>query len=251
MATINQITYLGHATILMEIDGARILTDPLLRDGVFHLERRSPPVDAAQYQNIDAVLISHLHWDHLDIPSLRLLDPNTCLIVPNGAAGMLKRKGFKHVEEMRAGDRTEVGGLSIQAAHAEHNQRMLLYQLPAGCLGYVVKGSHRVYFAGDTDLFAGMADLADDLDLALLPVWGWGPALGKGHMDGSRAAQALMLLRPRMAVPIHWGTFYPRWVSWLRHKRMTQPPQIFLREGGKLMPNVKIKILPPGTTLRL
>jgi L-ascorbate metabolism protein UlaG (beta-lactamase superfamily) len=251
MPTINQISYLGHATLLLEIDGVRILTDPLLRDGVFHLERRSQPVDAAQYQKIDAVMISHLHWDHLDILSLRLLGPEVHLIVPNGAAGLLKKKGFQNAVEMRAGDRTEVGRLTIQATHAEHNHRMLFYQLPAGCLGYLVRGSRTVYFAGDTDLFAGMADLAGDLDLALLPVWGWGPALGRGHMDGTRAAQALTLLRPRMAVPIHWGTFYPRWVSWLRHNRMTQPPQIFLREGGKLMPNVKIEILPPGTSLSL
>ena len=83
-------------------------------------------------------------------------------------------------------------------------------------LGYVINGGgHRAYFAGDTDLFDGMADLGA-LDLALLPVAGWGPSVGPGHLDPARAARALTLLRPRAAVPIHWGTLYPMGLRRLR-----------------------------------
>ena len=76
---------------------------------------------------------------------------------------------------------------------------------PADALGYVIAGGgRRVYFAGDTELFEEMSELRP-IDLALLPVWGWGPSLNPGHLDPAGAARALALLRPRVAVPIHWG----------------------------------------------
>jgi L-ascorbate metabolism protein UlaG (beta-lactamase superfamily) len=85
-----QITYLGNATVILEMDGLRLLTDPLLRDNDFYFRRRSAAVEASLYQNIDVVLNSHLHWDHFDLPSLRLLGKKTHLIVPAGAGGMLQ-----------------------------------------------------------------------------------------------------------------------------------------------------------------
>jgi L-ascorbate metabolism protein UlaG (beta-lactamase superfamily) len=251
MAGLNQITYLGHATLLLEMDGVRLLTDPLLRDSVLHLQRRSISVKESLYQNIDAVLISHLHLDHFDIPSLRLLGLETQLIVPTGAADLLHKRGFKDIKEMRPGDIARVGALTIVATHAVHNSRHLPFYPSTDCLGYLVKGSQKVYFPGDTDLFPGMTDLADDLDVALLPVWGWGPSLGPGHMNPSRAAEALTLLRPRIAIPIHWGTFYPRWLGWLWANLLIDPPQQFLKEASKLMPNVEIHILSPGGSLSI
>src|SRR5262249_60752921 len=74
-------------------------------------------------------------------------------------------------------------------------------------LGDLIEPSTRVYFAGDTDLFGGMQELAPGLDVALLPVAGWGPRVGSGHLDPQRAAETLRLLRPRVAIPIHWGTY--------------------------------------------
>lgn len=251
MPASNRITYLGHATLLLEMDGVRLLTDPLLRDRVFHLQRRSAPVDASLHQDIDAVLISHLHWDHFDIPSLRLLGRETQLIVPAGAAGQLHRRGFKQIEELRPGDTAAVGALAIEATHAEHDGRTLPWGPPAGCLGYIIRGSQAVYFPGDTDLFPGMASLGGDLDVALLPVWGWGPNLGAGHMEPKRAAEALTLLRPRIAIPIHWGAFYPRWLGWLRPHLMVEPPQLFRQEAEKQAPQVVVHILDPGSSLSI
>ena len=82
----------------------------------------------------------------------------------------------------------------------------------------------RVYFAGDTDIFDGMADLAP-VDVALLPIWGWGPTMGPGHMDPARAAQAAALLQARLAIPIHWGTYYPI------HLGLQGPPGFSRRPG--------------------
>jgi L-ascorbate metabolism protein UlaG (beta-lactamase superfamily) len=245
----NQITYVGHATVLLELDGVRLLTDPLLRDRAFYLHRRSQSVKTSSYQDIDLTLISHLHLDHFDLPSLRMLGRGTRLVVPHGAANLLHKKRFNNVMEMRSGDETTVGALSIKATHAEHHSIYPPFGPTTDCLGYLIRGSQSVYFPGDTDLFPGMADLADDLDVALLPVWGWGPNLGPGHMNPQRAAEALKLLRPRIAIPIHWGSFYPRGLGWLRSHLMVEPPQLFQQAASRLMPQVEIHILTPGSSL--
>jgi L-ascorbate metabolism protein UlaG (beta-lactamase superfamily) len=121
----------------------------------------------------------------------------------------------------------------------------------ADAIGFVVAGEHRVYFAGDTDLFDEMAELAGTLDAALLPVWGWGPSLGAGHMDPEAAARAAAILRPRVAVPIHWGTFFPAGLTRLRGGALVEPPREFARHAGELAPEVDVRVLAPGQTLGL
>jgi len=117
-------------------------------------------------------------------------------------------------------------------------------------LGYLLTGSVRVWFAGDTDLFDGMGGFGDDLDVALLPVAGWGPRVPRGHLDPERAAQALALLRPRVAVPIHWGTYRPA------HRGpgarfLREPAEKFVREAASLAPEVDVRVLQPGEQLAL
>ena len=116
----------------------------------------------------------------------------------------------------------------------------------------MVAGPRRVYFAGDTALFDGMADLGDGgIDVALLPIWGWGPSLGPGHMDPEQAARATALLRPAMVVPIHWGTFFPRGLARWRGAALVDPPHAFARAAAGLAPAAEVKLLKPGETLAL
>lgn len=250
-----RITYVGHATLLIEIDGVRVLTDPLLRDRVGFLYRQGAPIESIWKQeerkelDVDAVLISHLHWDHLDLPSLQLLDRQTHLIVPRGAASLLSKLGFKHISEMSVHETVKVGAIEIQATYAKHNGSRIPFIQSADCLGFLLRGRQQIYFAGDTDLFPEMATLSDDLDLALLPVWGWGPTLRGGHLDPSRAAQALTMLRPRLTIPIHWGTFLPFGYAWLQPRFFSQPPHKFKREAQKLAPEVGVHIVQPGKIL--
>ena len=193
--------------MLLELGGVRLLTDPVLRQRVAHLRRHgeAPEVPA----DIDAVLISHLHHDHLDRPSLRLLMGRPRVIAPLGAGRLARRPGID-VEELRPGDRAEVKGIPVEAVRAVHGSSRLWRVGPSGePLGFVIGTAPSVYFAGDTDLFPEMERLGR-LDVALLPVAGWGPKLGPGHMDAVRAAEAIALLRPRVAIPIHWGTLHPR-----------------------------------------
>lgn len=245
------LTYAGHATVLIEMDGVRLLTDPILRDNLIHLRRRGIGIELARYQAVNAVLISHMHWDHLDLHSLKLLDPATRLIVPHGSGRFLRRNGFRHVEEVREGQTTRVGTLKIAATYAHHSGSRYPFGPVGECLGYLIHGHHDIYFAGDTDLFPEMATLADDLDVALLPVWGWGPTLRGRHLNPQKAAQSLTLLRPRLAVPIHWGTFYPWGMGWLEPRFLTHPPHAFARFAARLAPEVKVRVVAPGHFIRL
>ena len=144
---------------MIELDGVRLLTDPLLRRRVAHLGRLvdSPNLNGAQ---LDAVLISHMHWDHLDLPSLRLLGYDTHLIVPRGAANYLIKKGFRRVEEIGRYETTRVGKVTIMATPADHPGNRPFFGPTVESLGYLIKGSQEIYFAGDTDLFPEMETLA-------------------------------------------------------------------------------------------
>lgn len=251
-AATTSLTYVGHATILIEIGGMRLLTDPLLRDRVLYLRRHGRSVDASVYANLDAVLISHLHYDHCDLPSLRMLPQDSRMIVPRGSRQLFHAWGFQSIDELEVGEVTRVGPVTVRATEARHSG----YRPPGGpaasALGFIVESSHQqIYFAGDTDLFAGMAALQGRLDVALLPVWGWGPSLGAGHMNPRRAADALTLLRPRIAIPIHWGTLYPIGLRWLKPARMFLPPVEFSLHAAKVAPEVTVQILQPGQTFRL
>ena len=236
--------------MLLDLDGVQLLTDPVLRNRVAHL-RRQVPLDPSQYANIDAVLVSHLHFDHLDLPSLERLGREVPLVVPRGGGGLLKRRGFRRVVEMEAGEEIQVGALTVCATHAEHDGARLPFGKEAVALGYVVKGSCRIYFAGDTDIFDDMAEIGCGLDVALVPIWGWGPSAGTGHLDPRRAAEALRLLRPLLAVPIHWGTFAPLGLSRIWSTFLVDPPETFRRHAAERAPEVEVYVLGPGETLRL
>ena len=235
--------------MLVELDGVRLLTDPVLRRHVLHL-RRSGIAAPEAIRDLQGVLISHAHWDHLDLGSLRQVAPNVRLVVPRGVGPLLRRRRFADVVELVAGETAEIGDLVVTATHAEHDAGRGPLGPRSPALGYLVTGSKRIYFAGDTDLFEEMSALAP-LDLALLPVSGWGPRLPAGHLDPRRAAEALRLLQPRTAVPIHWGTY-----SLVTGRRVSEadaraPAEEFVRLAAELAPSVDIRVLAPGASLTL
>lgn len=232
-------TWLGHGTVLIELDGVRLLTDPLLRDRVAHLRRQHPP--AAVPADLDAILISHAHRDHLDLPSLRMLDPAVPVLAAPGATRALRGSGHP-VRTARPGEAVEVAGVAVQVTPAAHDGRRMPFGAARPAVGFVGGG---VYFAGDTELFPGMAELA--ADVALLPIAGWGPRLGPGHMDARQAAEALALLAPRIAIPIHWGTY--RRIGAPEHT--AEPARAFTAHAAELAPDVQVAVLEPGETLEI
>ncbi|HJS95156.1 MAG TPA: MBL fold metallo-hydrolase [Solirubrobacteraceae bacterium] len=238
------ITWLGHATVLIEIDGLRVVTDPVLRRRVGPLVRIGPHVllDGP----IDCVLLSHLHADHTDLPSLRLLERSGPVLAPHPTQAWLGARGVHGVRELRPGAEVEIGRVRIAATVAKHDPRRRPFGPRARPLGYLIRGSRSsVYFAGDTDLFLDMAQLRGSVDVALMPVWGWGPSVGPGHLDPQGAAAAVALIAPAVAIPIHWGTFVlPRPVRRLADPG--RPAREFHALTGLYAPATEVRVLNPG-----
>ena len=249
MASPEHLTFLGHATVLLEVEGVRVITDPVLRPRATFLRRVPHAADLRGYTDTDVVLISHLHHDHLDIGSLRMLPPVSVKVVPKGAAEWLRQKSFINVVELAPGESVDVGPVRITATLAEHSGRREPLGPSAIAVGYVIAaGPSLVYFAGDTDLFPQMAELTEPgtLDVALLPVWGWGPNLGPGHLHPESAARAVQMMHPRYAVPIHWGTLSPAGMHRLPLRRLHDPPHEFAEAVAALGLETKVLITRPG-----
>jgi L-ascorbate metabolism protein UlaG (beta-lactamase superfamily) len=250
MTTPDRVTYVGHATVLAQLDGVRLLTDPVLRRRVGHLRRQTAPPPPGIAENLDAVLISHLHHDHADLPSLRRLARDVPVLAPRGTGAFFARRGFSAVSELAPGESAQIGAVTVTATEAVH-PRHSRFERDSGAVGFLLSGHRRVYFAGDTDLFDGMSELSPGLDLALLPVWGWGPSLGPGHLNPERAAQAAALLSPGLAIPIHWGTLYPLGLARFRPDPLHSPPREFAAWMRKLAPQTEVRVLAPGEAASL
>jgi L-ascorbate metabolism protein UlaG (beta-lactamase superfamily) len=245
-----RIEYVGHATVFVDLDGVRLLTDPLLRNRVVHL-RRSTPVAARALRGIDAVLISHAHYDHLDLPSLEKLGKKIPLVVPRGLGGLLRKRKFESILEVEVGETLAIGELQIRAVRAEHDRGRGPFGASADPVGYVVSGTKSIYFAGDTDLFEEMSELGP-VDVGLVPIWGWGPGLGGGHLDPARAAEAVVMIKPRLVVPIHWGTYFPIHLGLAgRPAFVSVPPIEFVTALKEKAPDTRVEVLQPGESLEL
>lgn len=251
------INFLGHASVHLEMGGATILTDPVLLPRVTFLGRISSRLVLDFTDSVDVVVISHLHHDHADVRSLRILPKSATLIVPAGAGRWARQMHFEDVVELPVGQAWQRAGaphpLTITAVPAVHDGNRVPFGPRAEAIGYLIEsGPASVYFAGDTDLYPEMAQIHPQLDVALLPVWGWGPNLGPGHMDPERAAAALELLQPKYAVPIHWGTLFPFGMRRLAPRTaplLHLPPRHFAEHAHRIRPETVILHTEPGETV--
>jgi L-ascorbate metabolism protein UlaG (beta-lactamase superfamily) len=200
---------------------------------------------------MDALLISHLHYDHLDITTLHKFGDSPVVYVPNGAGKLLERAGIQNYHHVQAGDCLMVGEVTVEVVNSVHTDSRHPLGMRAATLGYLICGSCKIYFPGDTIFFPEMADFSDKLDAALLPVWGWGPDRGRMHMGPREAAQALSLLKPRIAIPIHWGTYLPIGMQPLKPRFHRTPPLEFAEFAHQVAPQVEVRVLLPGESTRI
>ena len=247
----DSLNFLGHATIMFHMRGVNILTDPVLSDRVLHLRRRnfSAREWLASQPPPDLILLSHLHLDHLHIPSLRRLPCDIPMIAPKGSGKWLRKVLCRPIIELAPGDDYTFREVTIHVTYADHGGNLPVIGLAQG---YLLRGDNVIYFPGDTDVFPQMAELAkENIDLALMPIWGWGPTLGAGHLDPKSAAEAVALLRPRCVIPIHWGSFRPLGPIWEMFTYLRVPGPKFTYYVKQMAPSTRVKFLEPGQTFTL
>lgn len=196
-------------------------------DRLLHLRRyaASPPAAAAC---ADLVLVSHLHADHCHLPSLRRFGRDVPAVVPRGGEELLESLGRGRLVPVEPGDVLDLAGVRVEVLDATHDGRRLPWsRLSAPALGFrVASGGASAWFPGDTELRADMHDVAP-VDLALVPVGGWGPTLAEGHLGPQDAAEAVSRIGARWALPVHWGTFWPVGLDRLaraNHERLFSAP---------------------------
>jgi L-ascorbate metabolism protein UlaG (beta-lactamase superfamily) len=248
-----RVTWWGHATATLELGGLRVLTDPLLTDRLAHLVRQDVPAPGPDARTADVAIVSHLHADHLHVPSLKLL-PEACRIVaPRGSRELLtaKEPGLAlRIVEVGEGDSVAIGAVTMTTTHAHHDgHRMPRSRHVGPALGFVLRADgETAWFAGDTGLFDGLAAVGP-VDVALVPVGGWGPTLGPGHLDPEQAAEAVRRVGAAHAIPIHYGTFWPVGLRLARstfRRRFLEPGERFAAACA-----VDVHRLAPGGTVTL
>jgi L-ascorbate metabolism protein UlaG (beta-lactamase superfamily) len=239
-----RLTFLGHATVLIELDGVRILTDPILGHRVGPLRRSGPTPDPAEIGPVDGIVISHGHPDHFQRRSVRAVEGGPLVVVPRGLGASAARTGSR-VHEVTVNDRLDIGGVRITAVPARHGRWPIHRE--ARPIGFLIEGSRSVYFAGDTTLLPGMARLAGHVDVALLPVGRWGPPRGPARLTPATAVDAATLVGARTAIPIHWGTLYlPGFGSGRWGWGSFEAGDAFAAEAAERRPDLDVRVLRPG-----
>ncbi len=251
-ATTNALTvaWLGHSTVVIDLDGVRILTDPLLHAHAGLLRRIAPRPDAAQWHGPDAVLISHLHHDHAELRSLRMLRGVPLMTAPTNAAWLRRRRLRSAVALDEEWSSVGSGPVDVRLVPAVHRHRPMPHR-PNDAHGHLVRGaSARVWVAGDTSLYPEMSSLPDlaggAVDLAVVPIGGWGPRLSEGHMNPEQAASACARVGARWAVPVHWGTLHPPLVARFGTEWLERPGEHFAEALRREAPGCEAVVLEPG-----
>ena len=245
------VTWIGHSTVRVDIGGRRLLTDPLLRHHNGPLRRRGPRPRPAQWQGVDAVLLSHLHHDHAELRSLRLL-PGVPVLTSTRNARWLRKHGL---DGRGAETWTDVEDVQVRLVPAVHHSRPMPHR-PNDAHGHLLRwGSTTVWAAGDTSLYddmVGLPELAgvDGLDVVLVPIGGWGPRLSAGHMGPAEAAAACARTGARHALPVHWGTLHAPLMT-LTSDWFDRPLDAFETQLASAAPTCQVIRLAPGQTWSL
>jgi L-ascorbate metabolism protein UlaG (beta-lactamase superfamily) len=247
------LTWIGHATYLVQLSGRNILTDPVFANRLAVVPRNVPPgVAPVDLPKIDLVVVTHNHRDHMDAPSLRRLGPDPVYVVPKGLAAWFLRAGLPRVVEMDWWEEREVEGVQVTFVPSQHwSRRGLLDENTSLWGGYVLeRDGARVYHSGDTAWFSGFAEIGERvgrIDAAMLPIGAYAPRwfMKTQHIDPHEAVRAFVDLRAERFVAMHWGTFR------LTDEALDEPPQV-LRDAWahRGLPDDRRFVPAIGQTLR-
>lgn len=222
------LTWIGHATYLVQLGGRSLLIDPVFSMRLAIVPRNGPPgVAPADLPPIDVVLITHNHRDHMDAPSLRLLGPAPLYVVPRGLAEWFRRAGMPRVVELDWWERTDAEGFDLTFVPSQHwSRRGLLDENASLWGGWVIEREGvRLYHSGDTAWFDGFAEIgrrAGPIDAAMLPIGAYEPRwfMRTQHIDPIEAVAAFEALGAQRFFAMHWGTYK------LTDEDLLEPPQV-------------------------
>lgn len=253
-----RVTYIGHATLLIELGACRLLTDPNFDDalGRFLPRVSKPGIALSDLPSLDAILLTHAHADHLSFRSLDRLPREIPLFAPPAVAAWLIRLGYSHARPLPADSQVTIGNVVVHAATAQHQgSRYSFDRWRSATNMYLLDAMDETcFFAGDTALTSETHRVVSDvvhrngraLDIALLPIghapW-WKPGFRRGHLSADDALQLFDRLEARYLVPYHWGTF----------DHVTSGAYDAINQLRSLLPNyarpMDVRILEPGHSL--
>lgn len=249
----NSITWIGHSTLLIHLGDVNIITDPMYNDFILIFAKRyyKPAIPFEKLPPIEAIVISHEHYDHLDKATLKRFETDTPVAISDGIGFKVKEAGLKDVREMKWWESTSVKGVKITAVPGKHGG--------ARISGFIIEGAYSIYFAGDTAYSDYFEEIGKryKIDVALLPVSHYRSRKGDPkvdnmlkqiHMGPGDFPAALKALGARLAIPIHHSTF--KNVGSL--ELSLEEPLIYLRDIMKKHNlNNKVKILELGEQIDL
>lgn len=251
-----ELTWLGHSTVVVDVDGVRVVTDPLVGRHAGVLRRRGAMPARSAWAGADAVLLSHLHHDHAELTSLRRFGGVPVLTAPENAA-WVRDKGMDG-RGLAPGEWFPLvpgGRVAVCTVRAVHDSRPMPHR-PNAVNGHLLRSpAGVVWFAGDTEVYPEMAELprvaGGRVDLAVVPVGGWGPRLSPGHMGPGEAAVACRLTGARYAVPVHWKTLHAPAGHLLPPGWMDRAGPRFLEEVARQAPGCRAVELQIGESFVL
>lgn len=212
------VVWIGHATFIIQIGGLTILTDPVFSDISFFCKRITPPgLPLTELPKIDLVLISHNHWDHLDLRTLRILSQKHAplILVPIGDKKHLENKKIPNVKEYTWWEQENIGGVECSFLPSHHWSQRSLFDKNRSLWGswMIRSGDTCIYFAGDTAYSSHFSAIAQEFPLITLALMPIGPCEPKewmrsSHVTAEEAVQGFQDLKARHFIPMHWGTFH-------------------------------------------
>ncbi len=262
----NFIANLGHSTFYLNINGTKILTDPFLYPFIFAIKRVVKPLRPDILPKPDYILVSHAHYDHLDLRTLKHIDRDLKLIVPENTYKVVKRLGFKEVIELKHYEKFSDKNIEVVSLPVQHNKgRNLIHPNTETASYYIQLNNLNLYFGGDTGYFDGFKEYGKqfNIDIAFLPIGGFEPRLllKNLHMNPEEAVRAFIDLKAKYVIPIHFGTFHAiksfvykeraldRFIKELERKKLLEKGIIIKPNELKTLINIKFENKNPAISL--
>jgi L-ascorbate metabolism protein UlaG (beta-lactamase superfamily) len=239
------ITWIGHASFLIQIEGMNVLVDPNWSMWLKVIKRlRRPGLHIDSLPSIDFVLVTHAHFDHLDRRSLRRVAADQPIVVPIGVGNLVHDLGFNIVHELDQWEQVQLGPLKVSLTPCHHWGARMLHDSHRGFGGFVIEANGRsIFHCGDSAYFSGFAEIGKrfPIEIALLPIGAYdAPSRREVHMNPEEAVRAFLELGAQRLVPMHYGTFR------LGYEPMDEPPERLLSSASAHGVEEKVLIMTEG-----